>query len=185
MRFNRTAAPLIITALAAVALLAAPVLAQGGPMKPGRCAGHGAHGPGMGLHRGLEQLDLSAEQREQLEQIRARHQEETRLSHDQLQAAHERFADLAHAETLDETALREAAATMAEARTEMMIARAGMMNEIRQILTPEQLEQFQQMRQRRGGMMRGQGRGPGRGGHGPHGPADCPYVDQAPDAPEE
>lgn len=181
MRFDRTKSRLFfIVTLAAAALLVAPVLAQPGPMKAGR---HGLHGPGMGLHRMLRHLDLSAEQREQLEQLHATHREETQAVRDRLHAAQERFSDLAHAETVDEEALREAAAEVAEARAEMMLSRAALGNRVRQILTPEQREQLDQMRMNRRGKMGG--RGHGRGGHGPHHPDDCPWLDEEPDPGDE
>jgi Spy/CpxP family protein refolding chaperone len=183
MRFNRTKTRyLVIITLAAAALLVAPVLAQPGPMKANCRGSHGAHGPGMGLNRMIEYLDLSAEQQEQMQQLRARHRDETEEVRDRLRAAHDRFADLAHAETLDETALREAASEMAGARAEMMVSRAAMRNEMRQILTPEQLERFEQMDRRNRGRMDERGRGRGAfGPHGPHDPGDCPRLGEKPD----
>jgi len=181
MRFHRTGTrSLFLFTIAAAALLVAPALAQPGPMGRG---GHGPHEPGMGLDRMIRHLDLTEEQRQQLEQLQARHRDATRAVRDQLRAAHERFAELAHAETLDEAALREAAAEMAELRSEMMLSRVSMRREVDAILTPEQLEQLQQMRQ---GRRHGPGgRGPGRGGQGPHGFGDCPRFDDDPEPAEE
>lgn len=173
---------MVIITLAAAALLVAPVLAQRGPMNADCRGPHGAHGPGMGLHRMIEHLDLTPEQQEQMEQLRARHREETETVRDRLRAAHERFADLAYADPLDEVALRAAAAEMAGARAEMMVSRAAMRSEMRRILTPEQLERFEQMDGRRRGGTDGRGRGQGgHGPHGPHDPADCPWLGEKPD----
>jgi hypothetical protein len=55
-----------------------------------------------------------------------------------------------------------------------------MMNELRQILTAEQLEKFEQLRESRRGM-KGR-RGSRRGGFGPHTPVDCPHAAPAPES---
>jgi len=181
MRFNRRKAVLLVTTLAVATLLAAPLLAQAGPMRPGRHRHPGPHGPGMeGI---IERLGLSAEQQEQLKQIRQRRHDANQAVHDRLEAAHDRFADLTHAETFDESAVRQAAAEVAQARAELMVSHAVMMQELRQILTAEQLERFQEMRGMRRGMMGRRGRA--GFGPGPHGTADCPRSGQVPDLEDE
>lgn len=187
MRFNRKTAYLFITTLAAIALFAAPILAQAGPGRPGRHLHPGPHGPGadMAMRGMVERLDLTAEQQEQFEQIRARHHDDNQALRDRLETAHEQFAALAHAETFDEAAVRAAAAEVAQARAEMMVSHAAMMQELRQILTAEQLERFQAMRGKSAERMGGRGHGRGDFGPGPHGSADCPRFEQAPDPDEE
>jgi Spy/CpxP family protein refolding chaperone len=79
-----------------------------------------------------------------------------------MRAGHETMADLMHAETIDEAAIRGVAEEIAAAQVELMVAHARAMVEMRQVLTPEQLEQFLQMRRQypqMSGMKGGHGHG--------------------------
>ena len=67
-----------------------------------------------------------------------------------------------HAETIDEAAIRKAAGVVAVLEADQAVNRAKLFQEIRGILTPEQLQKFEQMREERRERM-----GPGRGMHSP------------------
>src|SRR5512136_2221520 len=72
---NRSTLRNVIVGLAIVVLSLAPALAQMGPGPEGRGAGHGhgPGGPGMMMGRMAEALDLTADQRAQSRQIRAKY----------------------------------------------------------------------------------------------------------------
>jgi Spy/CpxP family protein refolding chaperone len=145
----------LIPILAVLILVPGVVLAQGW--------GRGPHGPGepgeRHMERVLERLDLTDEQRAELEQKLPQFRETIQPSMDQLREARSGLNDLIHADQLDEGAIRQAAAEMAEIEADVAVARAQHFQEMRQILTPEQLEELQQMRQQMG-----QRRGPRGGG---------------------
>jgi protein CpxP len=159
----------LITALAVVALAAAPASAQRGPMGHGMGHRGEMHGHGEMLKHMVEHLDLSETQREQIHRILEQRQADSEATRETMRAAHDTLADLMHAEVFDEAAIREAAAEVAAVRTEMIVEHARAFNDIRRVLTPEQLEQFQQMHQRHRERMEEsgrEGRGVGRGRHG-------------------
>ena len=73
------------------------------------------------------------------------HREQTRP---QLQQVSERRLDLfdrIHAPELDEAAIRDGAIAVATAGAEIAVARAVLLQQVRQLLTPEQLEDAQEM----------------------------------------
>jgi Spy/CpxP family protein refolding chaperone len=152
----------LIPILAVLILVSGVVLAQGW--------GRGPHGPGepgeRHMERVLERLDLTEEQRAELEQKLPQFRETIQPSMERLREARASMNDLIHAEQLDEGAIRQAAAEVAEIEADVAVARAQHFQEMRQILTPEQLEELQQMRKQRGERRGPRGRGPQGGGYG-------------------
>ncbi len=131
-----------------------------------------------GTRHMLHRLDLSEDQRDEIRQVVDQHRAETRP---QLQQVSERRLDLfdrIHAPELDEAAIRDAAIAVATAEAELAVARAVLLQQVRQLLTPEQLEDAQEMLDRRrtgleegggvrfGGPHRFRGPGPQRERHG-------------------
>ena len=111
-----------------------------------RCGkrGGGKQGPFEG--RMAAKLNLSSEQQAQIKAIvetererMAPLREQMREQRDQLQAAMK-------AQPFDENTLRQLAASQAEARTEMMVHRAQVRNQINAVLTEEQREQADKLR---------------------------------------
>jgi Spy/CpxP family protein refolding chaperone len=155
----------LIPILAVLILVPGVVLAQGW--------GRGPHGPGepgeRHMERVLEQLDLTEEQRAELEQKLPQFRETIQPSMERLREARSGLTDLIHADQLDEVAIRQAAAEMAEIEGDVAVARARHYQELRQILTPEQLEELQQMRRQMDQRRGPRGRRPHGGGYG-HGP---------------
>jgi len=117
-------------------------------------------------------LGLTDEQQEQLKQIHLAHLEETEALREQVKAAETRLDEIVDADTFDEGAIRAAAAEFAEAQTELYVSRAEMQQEIREILSPEQYEQLQEMHSRHGMKMRHSSGH--RGGHSHHGDGQQP-----------
>lgn len=152
----------LIPVLAVLILIPGLVLAQGW--------GRGPHGPGepgeRHMGRVFERLDLTEEQRAELEQKLPQFREAIQPSMERLREARSSLNDLIHAEQLDENAIRQAAADVAEIEADVAVARAQHFQQMRQILTPEQLEELQQMRKQMGQRRGPRGRRPHGGGYG-------------------
>ncbi len=155
-------------AICGVALLAAalPALAQPPARGP-----HGPHDGGPGFMDGhrfehlAERLDLSEGQRDALRQALEDGAAEGREARRGLFEARRALGEQIHAEVFEEAAIREAAAAVAAFEADLAVERARHAQEMRRILTPEQLAQLQEMREERRQSGR---RGPrGRGFRGP------------------
>lgn len=147
-------------AVAAMAVLA-PTLLFAGPGRGGGFGNHGMHGD-SGL-RGLHQLDLSEEQREQLHEALSARREEGAEARQELREARIALMQAIHAETLDEGAIRAASQRVSTLEEDQAVERALIFQEVRKILTAEQLEELQSMRQERRERRQGR-RGPRGGG---------------------
>jgi periplasmic protein CpxP/Spy len=150
----------IIGMLALVAALAATAMvgfAQDGPAQGGRERGErrgnregkrGGH-DGIGLGRFARNLNLSDAQKEQMQQIAARHREATRSLREQMHAQRKgEFGGFGDG-TFNESAVRQAAQARAQIEVELEVARARMMSEMYNVLTPEQKTQLAQEREQR------------------------------------
>lgn len=117
----------------------------------GHGCGHGFHGKGDG-HLGfgfLRALNLTETQQDQVRAVLAKYKETIKSQIDTLAGAHQEMAHVMHAETLDEAALRNAFKNVAGAREEMVVLRAKIIQEIRPILTTDQIDRLNEMRNRR------------------------------------
>ena len=139
--------------------------------------GHGPHGGGRGAMDGhrLEhlalRLELSDGQREALREAFRDRFEGGAEARRALFEARRALAERVHAETFDEAAIREAAGVVAALESDAAVERARQAQKLRQILTPEQLAELEEMRGERRGHRFGR-RGPrGRGGFGGPPPA--------------
>ncbi len=103
------------------------------------------HRGGFGGHF-AKNLNLTDAQKEQMKQIAARHRESTKALREQMRAA--RGSDSGFfSGTFDEGAVRAAAQARANARVELEVARARMMAEMYNVLTPDQKAQLAAQRQ--------------------------------------
>jgi len=132
--------------LALAILTALPVLAQRGLQKG---PGPNHFGPGMLSDRMAERLDLTEEQQGQIEDLMAQHREQMQAQHELMKAARTALRDQTEAEVFDEVAIREAAGVVASLQAELMVERALLHNQVRQVLTPEQFDAFQEIQERR------------------------------------
>ena len=131
--------------------------AQGG--KDHGSWGRGEHGghKGGGMHgmRGgfFERLNLTDAQKAQMEQIAERFRQTAQSFHGQGRDRREDGFDAFKGGTFNESAVRAAAQARANRQVEVEVARARMMYEMYNVLTPEQKSQLeaerQQHRQRR------------------------------------
>lgn len=159
-------------AIALLALLAVPAITIAAPHRHGH-GPHGEPGPGEMMRMIADRLDMTEEQRAQVRELHEQHREAMQAQREQLREAQRQLADQIHAATLDEGAIRNAAATVAALKADHAVAKAALHQEVRALLTPEQREQFSEMQERHRERME-EGKGfRGRGGHGPHGPGDC------------
>ncbi len=136
-RFRRLA---IAASLAVSAALLIPALAQ--HPHPGQGGPRELHD---GVRHMLHRLGLTEDQRDEIRRLVDQHREQTRP---QLQQVSERRLDLfdrIHAPELDEAAIRDGAIAVATAGAEVAVARAVLLQQVRQLLTPEQLEDAQEM----------------------------------------
>ncbi len=148
---------------AAMLLLMAALVWSAAPAEAGP-DGQGRKGPGPNAI--LARLDLTAEQKARVKEIRETGQAETRsLAKAMTRLRHELQGEML-ADEPDPANVRELAQQIGDIRTKQEIRRLETRLAVRQELTPEQREQLLLMEQRRARPERqGQGpRGPGRGG---------------------
>jgi len=191
--------------VAFLALLVVGVGITADAQGPGHGCGHGrGHGQGMGIQvdkqasmvpeagagrcdRLCERLDVTDEQREEIEKIRTEAQEQRLAMHKELmRARHALKGELLEDEPSMST-VRNLARKVGEIETQRDIARLEQRMAIRKILTPEQRDRLLFMGQRGGHHRGGPSRGPCAphgGAHLWHGPRPChPGAPGAPCAP--
>ena len=158
-RLGRIAVPLVLTLLLGLAPALCLAQPRGGPPGP--------PDPEMMLERMTEQLGLSDQQSDQLEALFTAHRKAMRSVHEAMRTAREALNAQIHAETIDEAAIRKAAGVMAVLEADQAVNRAKLFQEIRGILTPEQFQKLEQIREERRERMgpghRGEFPGPGPG----------------------
>jgi Spy/CpxP family protein refolding chaperone len=126
-----------IAALAATALLVPALLLA---------AGRGPRAQGHGLaQRVIERLDLTPEQVQDIREILASHKQELTVELTRIKEARGKMFDTIHAETYSEPAIRNAATAAGRAEAELAVTRGQIVQEIRQVLTPEQREEAKEM----------------------------------------
>lgn len=124
-----------------------------GPGMHGRMMGR--RGPGMfgELRMGLRGLNLTEAQRTQVRSVLQGHREEFKALMEKGRAAHEQMLQAASGSPVDENAVRNASGAVGDAAADAAILRAKVRTEIFALLTPEQRQKAetlrQQMQQRR------------------------------------
>lgn len=140
--------------LAAVVALAGVIgfaQQQGAPAQDGQ----GRHGRGGGFGRGFggggffESLNLTDAQKEQLKQIAERYHQTFKAKRQQGVRGERRGYDPLSGAPFDEASVRAQAQLRANEMVEMEVARAHMMYEMYNVLTPEQKAQLATERQQR------------------------------------
>lgn len=127
----------VLLVLAAGAAWAAPQMGHSrGPM--GKDFDHG-----FMMGRMMADLDLDEGQKQALhEQMQANHQEMAPVM-EQRDAARQALAQAIHAPDFDEAAIRAAAAETAVVEGDLAVARAQMLRQVRDLLTPQQQEKLE------------------------------------------
>ena len=140
----------VATAMGVLLLAAAAVVFSQGPQGPPRERGfrHGPGGPG-GPGGPFADLNLTEDQKAQIQKINESYREGERALHEQMRALHESQGDPMSGE-FNEGAVRSAAEARAKIQVELEVSQARKMSEVRNVLTAEQraklAERHQQMR---------------------------------------
>lgn len=109
--------------------------------------GMGREGGGLFFGRFAEQLNLTDAQKTQMQQIAERFRQTTQSLRGQGRGEREEGFDAFKGGTFNESAVRAAAQARANRQVEMEVARARMMYEMYNVLTPEQKSQLEAARQ--------------------------------------
>ena len=145
MRESKTHRARFLIAAGLLLLLAAPVLAQ-----PHHRGPHGRFPmSGEGLHWIADELELSQGQRDQIREIFTSGHESLRGELERLREAQEALAEQIHSEIFDEAAIRMAAVRVAEVEADLAVGRARTAMAVKEILTPEQQEKAELLRELR------------------------------------
>jgi len=148
-------------ALGLAPLAANEAFAQPAPEAMGEGMHGGMHRHGGEMMKHMRALGLSEAQRDQIFKIHHDQVPAMREQMKQVQKARTDLRQIAMADKFDEPRARQAADAQAKALSTMAVMRAQTMNRVRQVLTPEQRQKMDQMRDHgmnRGGMeMHGKG----------------------------
>ncbi len=136
-----------------VMLLMCPLAATAG-MHRG-IMGHGGEGAGLIGMKVFLELRLTPAQQEEMLDIFSRFEREGEALHEEARLARRKLALVMSAEKFDEAALRQACRQDASVREEMLVFRAGMMQELKGLLTTEQVETLDRMKAERRGKWKG------------------------------
>ena len=100
----------------------------------------GARGPhGMDLTRFIEDLDLSEEQKVQVEAIIDKYEDDKDSLLESLKEAREKVSEVIFAEEFNEAAVRAAIGEVSPIMEELVVLHAKIIAELRTVLTPEQI----------------------------------------------
>jgi Spy/CpxP family protein refolding chaperone len=135
--------------LAAGLVVPAPAVAQdtNGQQQPApRRVARMQHRGAQPMLRGMRQLNLTEEQRQQVRDTMQRHRDELKALGAQLRAARQALRTATDAEVVDQGAVRAATSQMAEAQAQGALLRAKIRQEVFALLTPEQQEQAKALR---------------------------------------
>jgi len=156
----------ILTAIAVGgAVVSGNALADRGGDRDGRRAGEGRDGGWKGHgqpgHRLAKALDLSREQTGRVKAIFLKHRDENAPLRKEMASERRRLRNLTRADKTDEAAIREQARKIAATSGELAVHRARVAQEVRAVLTPEQIVKFRTLQEKRdrridGMMKRGQ-----------------------------
>ncbi len=124
-----------------------------GPGFGRRGHGRGMRGPGFqgpqGLHMALRSLDLSETQRDEIKTIFEAERGQVGAYHEQMRDLGAELREQIENDPFNEEAVRAKAAALASLRVEMAVLRARQAGQVRELLTPEQLDQLEQVKQKR------------------------------------
>lgn len=133
-------------------VLATGILSVGAISVASACGGpgggFGGQGHGNKMMHMVEKLDLSKQQRTSVWKIMDQQKDNMRTNREQMYTIHKALRDAAAAQNYDQDKVRELANQKASMMSDMIVQRTQTMNQIRKLLTPEQLEKFNNMQDR-------------------------------------
>ena len=108
-------------------------------------------GPGFGPREGgpIERLDLTDQQKDQVQAIREKHRSENKPLFDAAQKAHQAFQKALEKPGADAASVGQAALAMHAAQKKLETALTAEREEVKSILTPEQREKLDAMEKHR------------------------------------
>lgn len=121
-----------------------PAFGGGGP-GIGQLGGRRAHS----LRMALRQLDLSESQIEEIRAIFESERETARDNQERMRALSDELREQIEMDPYDEEAVRVKASAVAEIGVEMAVLRARQAGKVREVLTPEQVEELESLKSRR------------------------------------
>ncbi len=139
--------------LTAVAVGATIVSGNAWADRGGRCAcserddgwkGHGRQG-----HRLVKELGLSNDQKEQIKAVFRKHRDEIAPLRKEMVSERRELRTMIQSDKPDEAALREQAKKIAATGGNLAVRRAKMFQEVRAVLTPEQVQEFRALQKKR------------------------------------
>lgn len=95
-------------------------------------------------------LDLSESQQQQLQTLREQRQQEQRTLRSEMQTSRDQLREVARANDADKARISAAVQKHAETKTRMMVDGAKHRQQIAAVLTPEQQQKFEQLRELKG-----------------------------------
>jgi Spy/CpxP family protein refolding chaperone len=134
-----------------------------GPGGPGMRGGPGGPFGMAGLP--LRELELTDTQREQVKAVLESHRDDQKAIGDRMRTAREALQDAIAADTLDEAAIRAAAAQVGAVEADAAVLQAKVRAEVVALLTPEQVKKAKELRTEMENRVKD---GRGRGMHRPH-----------------
>lgn len=135
-----------------VALLMVPPVSMAG--MPGGFMGPAGRGPGLTGMKAFLELKLTPAQQEKMLNIVSRFEKEREALRGEAHRAERRLMSIMRTEKFDETALRQAHREVSSTREDLFVLRAGMMQELKGLLTPEQLDTLDRTKKERRGKWR-------------------------------
>jgi Spy/CpxP family protein refolding chaperone len=141
--------------VAVLALLALPVIAFATPAATSSdtttvtppAGGHHFHarGAAAGFTGVLKQLSLTADQKTKVHAIMTSHSDAMKANFQQMHEAHTALSNAINADKYDESAVRAASQSMSAVMEEMAVMHAQIQNEIRPVLTADQVAKAKQI----------------------------------------
>ncbi len=101
------------------------------------------------MMRAFSRLDLSEEQKTEIKSIFKQGFDDNKPKREEIQTLREQVRNLKHADVLDEQALRATAISIANLRTDMMLANLQNRKKIEALLTETQVQKLQEMKEKR------------------------------------
>ncbi|MFH0879956.1 MAG: Spy/CpxP family protein refolding chaperone [Lentisphaerota bacterium] len=106
----------------------------------------GLQGPGLAILSSLQKLDLTDGQKHAIAVILKDNREDIRNTLQYFAAARKTLFEAIHAESFNEQAVRDASRVVSVYEEELSVVRARVASRIKQILTPEQKQNLQELK---------------------------------------
>jgi Spy/CpxP family protein refolding chaperone len=164
----------------ALLTLCATARAQEQPAPPAGAARQGGAGRAARDGNLMQRLNLTPEQRRQLQEIRTQGEPETRELTRRVRLARRALDEAIYSDAAEESLVEQRARELAAAHAALLRLRAATELKVRRVLTPEQLQTFRDLRRRAQRRQLLQRRLRGAGQQQPGAPAQNPPDDDAP-----